>query len=120
MDCATVAEAIAHALKKVLGEDGFDVLPDGTERFVDIAADEWTLRVEGNPVSVAWLSIEDEPEQESELAAARRAIMPAAVDNALTLADERLGGTLTAALAASHDPLSLDLLASMSARNRAD
>jgi hypothetical protein len=120
LDCATVAEAIADALKDVLGADGFDVISDDSGTFVDIATDEWTLRIEGNPVSLAWLSIEDEPEQESELAAARRAVMPAAVDTALAVADVRLGGALAAALHASHDPLSFDMHTSITGRNGAE
>jgi hypothetical protein len=117
LDCATVAGAVADALKDVLGADGFDVLPDGTGAFVDIAADEWTLRIEGAPVTIAWLSIEDEPDDPIRLPAARRVVMPATIDNALAVADACLGGALAAALGASGDPLSLDLLASLTARD---
>jgi hypothetical protein len=41
--------------------------------------------------------------------------MPSAIDNALAIADTRLGGALATALGASGDPLSLDLLASLTA-----
>src|SRR5262245_65484170 len=85
LDPAAVANAIIDALTNVLGPEGFDVMPDDQDTFVDIAADEWTLRLEGDPVAVAWISIEDEPDAVSDLSAARRAVMPAAVDRALAI-----------------------------------
>jgi hypothetical protein len=113
LDCATVAEVVAAALREVLGADGLDVIPDETEAIVDIAADEWTLQIEGSPVTRAWLSIEDEPEHEAQLAAARRKVMSIAVDSAFAEADRQLGGALIAALRASDDPLTLDLASAM-------
>jgi hypothetical protein len=109
LDCVKVAEIVAEALRDVLGADEFDVIPGPIGTFVDIAADEWTLQIEGSPVAMAWLSLEDEPEQPHELPAARRAVMSIAVDNALAEADKQLGGALVTALRASGDPLSLDL-----------
>ena len=119
MDCVRVAEIVAEALKEVLGEDGFDVIPGPLGAFVDIAADEWTLRIDGQPVTAAWLSIEDEPDDPDLLSAARRAVMSTAVDDALADANALVGGALAAALTASRDPISLDLLTSMAKQNRA-
>jgi hypothetical protein len=119
LNCVRVAEIVAEALKEVLGEDGFDVIPGPLGAFVDIAADEWTFRIEGQPVTAAWLSIEDEPDDPDRLAAARRAVMSTAVDDALADADALLGGALAAALAASRDPISFDLLTSMARSDRA-
>jgi hypothetical protein len=113
LDFATFAEVVAAALREVLGADGFDIIPDETEAIVDIAADEWTLQIEGSPVARAWLSIEDEPEHEAQLSAARRKVMTHEVDRALAEADRKLGGALVAALRASGDPLTLDLVAGM-------
>jgi hypothetical protein len=113
-----MAELVADALRESIGADAFDLLPDEAGAFVDIAADEWTLRIEGSPVTIAWISIEDEPDDLDRLAAARRAAMPPDVDNALAVADARLGGALVVALGASRDPLSLDMVASLTARDR--
>jgi hypothetical protein len=113
LDCAAVAGIVEDALKDVLGADGFDVIPDAAGAFVDIAADEWTLRIEGTSASKAWLSIEDEPEQQSELSAARRAVMSTEVDAALAAANVRSGGALVSMLRASFDPLTLDLADSL-------
>jgi hypothetical protein len=113
LDCVRVAEIVAEALRDVLGADGFDVIPGPIGAFVDIAADEWTLQIEGSPLAMAWLSIEDEPEHEDQISAARRTAMPLAVDAALAEADKQVGGALVTALRASNDPLTLDLVAAI-------
>jgi hypothetical protein len=106
-----MAEAIFIALSEIMDADAFDVIPgDG---FVDIATDSWTLRIEGTPVTMAWLSIDDEPEDAERLPAARLAAMPLDVDQALAIANGRLDGALMTALSASRDPLTLDLATSI-------
>jgi hypothetical protein len=114
VDCATMAGVIADALNDVLGADGVDVLPDPSGAFVDIAADGWTLHVEGTPVTVAWLAIDDEPDDPGEIAAARRKAMSTRIDRALADAGKQLNGSLVAALRASRDPLSMDLAVAVS------
>jgi hypothetical protein len=104
-----MAEAVTNALKEIMDAEAFDVIPGDANAFVDIATDSWTLRFEGTPVTVAWLSIDDEPDDAKQLLAARRAAMPPDIDQALAIANKRLGGELVSALSASHDPLSLDL-----------
>jgi hypothetical protein len=109
LDCATISAAVAEVLNDVIGADAFDVMPDPEGNWVDIAYDRWTLHVEGSPVTTAWVAIDDEPEDAERLHAARRAAMPLEIDQALAIANMRLGGELVSALSASHDPLSLDL-----------
>jgi hypothetical protein len=107
-----MAEAVTTALREIMDADAFDVIPG--DAFVDIASDSWTLRIEGTPVTMAWLSIDDEPEDAERLHAARRAAMPLDVDQALAIADHRLGGALLTALSASQDPLTIDLTTALS------
>src|SRR4029079_11989277 len=109
VDCITLARIVAETLKEVLDAGAFDVIPGDDGAFVDIATDAWTLRIEGAPVTIAWLSIDDEPDNLDRLATARQAVMPLAVDRALASADEQLEAALAAALTASGDPLTSDL-----------
>jgi len=75
---------------------------------------EWTVHLEGWPDgSIAFLAIDDEPDDPKKLATLRvRAITPA-VEEALVEIDGRLDGGLRAALVASGDPLSIDLAAAL-------
>jgi hypothetical protein len=109
-----MAETIAAELNDVLDADAFDVIIGEAGPFADIATDSWTLRIEGSPVTTAWLSIDEEPEDQEQLAAARRSAMPLSTDRALANADQRLGGAFHQALTASGDPLSLDLAGAIS------
>jgi hypothetical protein len=104
-----MADAVAAALREIMDADAFDVIPGDANAFVDIATDSWTLRIEGTPVTVAWLSIDDEPEDAERLHATRRAAMPLEIDQAFAIANQRLDGALVTALSASRDPLTLDL-----------
>jgi hypothetical protein len=106
-----MAETVTVALSEIMYADTFDVIPG--DAFVDIAADSWTLRIEGTPVTMAWLSIDDEPEDPKKLHADRRAAMPLDIDQALAIANGRLDGALMTALSASRDPLTLDLATSI-------
>jgi hypothetical protein len=108
-----MAEAIAAELNEVLDADAFDVITGEAGPFADIATDTWTLRIEGSPVTTAWLSIDDEPEDQERRSAARRSAMPPSIEQALARADQRLEGALREALSASGDPLSLDLAAAI-------
>ncbi len=109
-----MAEAIAAELNGILDADAFDVIIGEAGPFADIATDTWTLRIEGSPVTAAWLSIDDEPEDTERRRAARAAAMPPSTDQALAKADQQLNGALLAALVASGDPLSLDLAGAIS------
>jgi hypothetical protein len=115
VDCITLARTIAGTLEEVLDAEEFDLIPGDDGAFVDIATDTWTLRIEGSPVTSAWLSIDDEPDHPDHLAAARRTVMPLAIDRALASADEQLDAALAAALTASGDPLSVELAAAIRA-----
>ena len=63
---------------------------------------------------VAWLAVDDEPDDPARHPAARRALMPEPVDRALAAADAALAGALRAALVAGADPFSQDLARALS------
>jgi hypothetical protein len=100
--------ALASALGEVLAAEQFDLVEDAAGA-LEAMTDEWTLRIEGWPDGIAYLTIDDEPGDVTEMRRARRAVMPVAVERALALADRELGGGLALALRASADPLSIDL-----------
>ena len=123
------AAALRDALLAVLTEEDVDITPGAGDEpgILEVSTDDWTLRVEGltdptglshDPASsllpppspvTAWVAIDDEPEDPARYRAARRAVMPPALDRALAKADATLEGALRAALEAGGDPFSQDL-----------
>ena len=113
----TLRQLLEDAFAGVIAADEAEVLPGEAPGEVDLAGEEWTLRVEGWPERpVAWLALDDEPEAPAERRSAREAAMGGASEAALAALDARLDGALSAALAASGDPLSLDLAEAIRAR----
>ncbi len=114
LEMERVVEAVRGAMD-ALEEEGvvdIEVAEDGLE--VDVIGEEWTVHLEGWPDGpIAFLAIDDEPDDPKKLATLRvRAITPA-VEEALVEIDGRLDGGLRAALVASGDPLSIDLAAAL-------
>lgn len=106
-----VIEAVAHAFQAELGEDACDLLAD--ENGTTIAADEWSLRLESRPTPMAWLALDDEPE---DIAACGKAIQDVLGDagmQALVHADVATAGNVQELLRSSGDGLSLELAAMM-------
>ena len=110
MDIETYARVIRSHLQAVLGGDEFDVAA-GDDGTLDVATDHWTVHLEAGG---GFLAIDDEPEEPAQFAAARRKVLNEKVERALALADRELGGAITAALTASGDPFTLDLVAARS------
>jgi len=85
----------------------------------EVQADEWTLRLEGWPVSSGFIALDEEPPTLPE----RRAALDAAVDNqylaGLRQANTLLDGAIVAALEDSGDELS-GLLAELLAESAED
>jgi hypothetical protein len=107
-----LAAALNAALGSVLDTEEFDITP-GASGELDVSTDDWTLHLEGWPNGVAWLAIDDEPDDAAHYTAARRKLMSDAVERALAEADRAVEGALTRALAASGDPFTAELLAAM-------
>ena len=114
MDATTVEGLLRDAFADAIAADEVDVLTGEEPGVVEVAGEEWTLRLEGWPDRpVAWLALDDEPDAVEERRAAREAAIGDAFEAVLARVDRRLGGALAAALAASGDPLSLDLAAAL-------
>lgn len=107
MDIVTAAEQARERLSAVLSPADFDVtVEDG--QAIEIATDDWTLRIEGWPDGIGWLAIDDEPDDPTAYGQARRSVMSEAVERALADVDRLLGGAIVRSLLASGDPFSHD------------
>lgn len=89
------------------GEIDVVELPD--EGAVEVQADEWTLYLQGDPVALAFIAIEDEPEGADTMQQALRTVLTPDDLSSLRELDAGLGGTLGERLAASGDALSATL-----------
>lgn len=108
---AALRAAFAAALKS--GE--VDLSEDVTAGEVDIFADDWTLHLEGWPLTTAWFALDDDVVSPVEQRAALSAALSRGGLAALRDADARLAGALTDALASSDDSLSATLAAMLRA-----
>ena len=115
-------EASSHplldALQEAFGQhvdDGLvDLVPDETDDGQDkfeVQSDDWTLVVEGWPLTSAWLAIENDPDAPEQLRPALEATFSDPDLEALTALDEALGGDLVTMLTESQDDLSMALAA---------
>ena len=107
---AGVAEVLEDALAALVGAGTLDVELDADAGELEVVADEWTLHLEGWPQQpLAWLALDDEPDDPGQIPAALLAVFDPKTLKALAVADWRLGGDLVAALRAAHDPLADEL-----------
>lgn len=115
LDHADVVIALQQAFADLIAADEVDVLPHEGESGNDIAVagEHWTLYVEGWPgPKVAFIAIEDEPDEGAPLEEVEqtwRAAIPEAALSALAQADERLGRRLRSTLTATGDPVSVSV-----------
>ena len=86
-----------------------DLAEDASSGEVDIFADDWTLHLEGWPLTAAWFALDDDPTSPVEQRAALTAALSRGGLAAFREVDDRLGGALSTTLAASGDPLSIAL-----------
>ena len=119
IDHATALMAVRDGFADLAAQGEVDILPnEGDDRTdIAVAGDAWTVYLTGWPgPQIAFLAIEDEPEDEAAPAAvdaAWRGAVPDGVLPALLIIDNDLGGALTDALRASTDPLSISLAAAV-------
>ena len=115
IDHATALMAVRDGFDAMIEQGAVDILPDeGDDRTdIAIAGDTWTVYLTGWPgPRIAFLAIEDEPDDDATPAATEAAWRGAVTDDvlpALLTVDNDLGGALTDALRASTDPLSVSL-----------
>ncbi|CAN5747883.1 hypothetical protein BH23CHL4_BH23CHL4_19250 [soil metagenome] len=101
-----IVYAVSGALKPVMGEDSFEIVPDGQSRALYVSADDWTVNIEWER-GIAWLAVDDEPDDAAGYERARRALMSEAVEDAWRAIDNELAGFLVDALQRSGDAFSI-------------
>ena len=100
-----IVVAVSRVLAPVLSEDEFEIVPDDRLRALSVSTDDWTVHIEWAR-DIAWLAIDDEPDDQQLYERARRAVMTEAVEAAWAAADRELGGYLVDALKRSGDAFS--------------
>ena len=86
-----------------------DVAPAEEGSGLEIQADQWTLAIEGDPVTVAFLAVDDEPGDPASFGQALEAALEPDDLAALRELDHRWEGALRMALQESGDMLSMEL-----------
>lgn len=115
LEHADVVIALQEAFADLIASEDVDVLPREGESGNDIAVagEQWTLYLEGWPgPEVAFIAVEDEPEEDAapaEVEQTWRAAIPESALAALADADRRLGGVLRSLLIATGDPVSVSV-----------
>jgi hypothetical protein len=100
-------DALDLALRTHCKAGDYDLEPDESAGVVEVTTDDWTLSVEtGHGVPLAFLSIDNEPDEEHEYARALHDTIRPAELRALREANRELEGALAGALDASGDPFS--------------
>ena len=121
METKELLAALQEAFARLVEADEVDIEVDPEAGGVEVAAEAWTLHLEGWPDRpLAWLAIDEEPEDAGQLGEARHAAMSSEALAALRRGDATLNGGIKAALAASDDPLSLDLAAALTTGSPGD
>lgn len=107
---AEFVDALDLAMRSHCKESEYDLEPDDEAGVVELTTDDWTLSIEtGHGVPMAFLSIDNEPDEEHEYQIALHDAFRASEIRALTEANRDLDGALAAALDASGDPFSQHL-----------
>lgn len=114
----TSLDALEHPLVELLkiafaglierGDADVVVIPESND--VEVQGDDWTLHLEGWPLGIAWIALDETPSSHAERVAALDAALGSPELAALRDADRQLDGTLTDALADSGDGLSQALV----------
>jgi len=104
-----LAETLHLAFAVLIGAGDVDVntLPDAEE--TEVQADDWTLHLEGWPLTTAWIAIDQEPVSPKEQLTALEGMLDQQDRAAMRGADRRLGGALLTCLRESGDDLSVML-----------
>jgi len=99
---------LAAAFAALIDNGVVDVVREDDDS-IEIQADEWTIHLEGWPIHLAFVALDEDPDSEDEQIRALTAALGPRDLAALREADEQVEGAILDALAASRDPLSQTL-----------
>jgi hypothetical protein len=109
VDLRAIAALVGGGLARVIDETDFDVLLDEASGILVVGTDDWTLNVEAGDAAMAFLAIDDEPDDPARLPEVLEAVLGNDVIAALARADAALEGELSQLLQVTGDPLSAAL-----------
>lgn len=110
--------ALQEAFGALVEDESVDIVPleDGdTQDAVEVQADDWTLFVEGWPLTNAWIALEEDVTSPEALRTALESALSQRELEAFESLDTALSGDLAAALTNSGDELSIALAAMLKA-----
>ena len=111
---ADFTNALRVAFTAHCRSEDFDLEPDVETGTIEVTTDDWTLTIEGIPGKlIAYLSIDNEPDEESEYVQTLHDVFRATERAALSEANDELSGAISTALDASGDPFSQHLAAAL-------
>lgn len=107
-----LTEALTTAFAALIADTVVDIAPDPDALAGDtweVQADRWTLSCTGLPIIRAWIAIDIDIDNIADMATGIRQEISDVELAALAALNDIAGGSLHAALAQSHDPLSMAL-----------
>lgn len=110
---------VATAFAALIDRGAVDVVAGDQDDAWEVQADQWTLAMEGWPLTFAFLAIDDEPAGRGEMLASLDAALGPDDLAAIQALDHRLDGSLRQALLRSNDALS-SMLATQFVGNSSD
>lgn len=113
-----LVSALQEAFGALVEDELVDIVPledDDTQDAVEVQADDWTLFVEGWPLTNAWIALEEDVTSPEALRTALESALSQRELEALESLDTALSGDLVAALTNSGDELSIALAAMLEA-----
>lgn len=114
LERSTLVSVAGALFARAIERGDVDVF-DGNPSEFDLAADNWTLRLEGLPDSPwGFLAIDDEPDDPAEFGQAIAKSLGASTVAAFVALDRDVNGELSAALARSGDALSKEFVTVLS------
>lgn len=108
-DARQLTDHVNAAFAELIERGEVDVVEGDHPEDLEIQADQWTVAMEGDPPSVAFLAIDDEPTSPDDMRTSLQAVIEPQDLAALRVLDSHLDGALRQALQQSSDLLSLTL-----------
>lgn len=109
-----LVDALQEAFSSLVTEGAIDIVvveEDAEQDACEVQADDWTLHVEGWPMSTAWIALDLDVTSPEEFRSVLEGVLSEEAIKALSALDESLAGDLARTLAESGDDLSIALAA---------
>lgn len=109
-----LVSALQEAFSSLVADGEVDIVvveEDAEQDACEVQADDWTLHIEGWPVSSAWIALDLDVTSPEDFRSTLESVLSEEDIEALSALDEALAGDVARALAESGDDLSIALSA---------